>query len=165
MEDSLCSLGSCVLHLHIDNKAFPTVFEVTNMTEPVILGRTQAKAMGYVQFQQIWWPHALTAFPDASRKLCTHRTPTSKTTLYNQAPISKKTQPQVSLHKTRPIEITQMKQAQQTAEPVLPHIKWDTDSIQLNGKTHKLPITKEYILNEYHVFKGVGTLPRWPISH
>ena len=73
------------------------------------------------------------------------------------------TQPQVSLHKTRPIEITQMKQAQQTAEPVLPHIKWNTDSIQLNGKTHKLPITKEYILKEYHdIFKGVGTLPGGP---
>ena len=157
------SLGSCVLHLHINNKAFPTVFEVTNMTGPVILGRTQAKAMGYVQFPQIWWPHALTAFPDASRKLCTHRTPTPKTILYSQAHISKQTQPQVSLHKTRPIEITQMKQAQQTAEPVLPHIKWNTDSIQLNGKTHKLPITKEYILKEYHdVFKGVGTLPGGP---
>ena len=65
---------------------------------------------------------------------------------------------QVSLHKTRPIEITQMKQAQWTAEPVLPHIKWNTDSIQLNGKTHKLPITKEY----HDVFKRVGTLPGGP---
>ena len=70
MEDSLYTvLGSCVLHLHIDNKVFPTVFEVTNMTGPVILGRIQAKAMGYIQFPQIWWPHALTAFPDTSRKL------------------------------------------------------------------------------------------------
>ena len=93
------------------------------MTGPVILGRTQAKAMGYVQFPQIWQPHALTTFPDASRTLCTHKTPTPKTILYSQTDISKKTQPQVSLHKARPIEITQMKQAQQTAEPVLPHIK------------------------------------------
>ena len=56
------SLGSCVLHLHIDNKVFPTIFEVTNMTGPVILSRIQAKAMGYIQFPQIWWPHALTTF-------------------------------------------------------------------------------------------------------
>ena len=119
--------------------------------------------MGYVQFPQIWWPHALTTFPDTSRKLCTHKTPTPKTALYSQAHISTKTQPQVSLHKTRPTEITQTKQAQQTTEPVLPHIKWNTDSIQLNGKTHKLPITKEYILKEYHdIFKGVGTLPGGP---
>ena len=54
------SLGSCVLHLHIDNKAFPTIFEVTNMTGPIILGRTQAKAMGYVKFPKIKCPHAFT---------------------------------------------------------------------------------------------------------
>ena len=55
------------------------------MTGPVILGRIQAKAMGYIQFPQIWWPHALTTFPDTSRKLCTHRTPTPKTALHSQA--------------------------------------------------------------------------------
>ena len=127
------SLGSCVLHLHID-KVFPTIFEVTNMKGPMILSRVQAKAMGYVQFPQIRRPHALTTFTDASRNLCIPRTPTPKT-----------------------------KQTQQTTEPVLPHIKWNTDSIQLNGKTHKLPITKEYILKEYHdIFKGVGTLPGGP---
>ena len=54
-----------------------------------------------------------------------------------------KDSPQVPLHKTKPIEITQTKQVQQTTEPVLPHIKWNTDSIELNGKTHKLPITKD----------------------
>ena len=147
------SLGSCVLHLHIDNKVFPTIFEVTNMTGPMILGRIQAKAMGYVQFPQIWQPHALTTSPHTSRNLCTSRTPAPKTSL----------QPQVPLHKTTPTEITKAKQAQQTMEPVLPHIKWNTDSIQLNGKTHKLPITKEYILKEYNdVFKEVGTLPGSP---
>ena len=90
---SIHSLGSCVLHLHIDNKVFPTIFEITNITGPVILGRTQAKAMGYVQFPQIWWPHALTTFPNASRKLCTYKTPTPKTTPYSQAHISKKLNP------------------------------------------------------------------------
>ena len=129
----------------------------------MILGRTQAKAMGCVQFPQIWQPHTSTTFPNASRKLCTYRTPTPKTILYSQAHISKKTQPQVSLHKTKPIEIMQTKQVQQTTEPVLPHIKWNTDSIEINGKAHKLPIAKEYILKEYHdVFKGVGTLPGGP---
>ena len=157
------SLGSCVLHLHIDNKVFPTLFEVTNTTGPVILSRVQAKAMGNVQFPQIRWPHALTTFPDTSRNLCTHRTPKPKTALYSQAHIATKTQPQVSLHKTGQREITLAKQAQQTTEPVLPHIKWNTDSIQLNGKTHKLPITKEYTLREYHdIFKGIGTLPGGP---
>ena len=106
------------------------------MTGPVILGRTQAKAMGYVQFPQIWWPHTLTVFPTTSKELCAHKTPIPMTVLHGKAHISRKTQPQVSLHKTKPIDATQTKQLRQTAEPVLPHIKWNTDSIELNGKTH-----------------------------
>ena len=55
------------------------------------------------------------------------------------------------------------KQSKQTDEPVVPQIKWNQDSIELNGKTHKLPITKEYMLKEYSdIFKGVGTLPEGP---
>ena len=51
----------------------------------------------------------------------------------------------------------------QTTEPVVPQIKWNTDSIDLNGKIHKLPITKDYMLIEYiHSFKSVGTLPGRP---
>ena len=35
--------------------------------------------------------------------------------------------------------------------------------VTINGKTHPLPTTKEYILHEYaDVFKGVGTLPGGP---
>ena len=46
---------------------------------------------------------------------------------------------------------------------MVPQIKWNTDSIELNGKTHKLPITKNYMLKEYsNIFKGVGTLPGGP---
>ena len=150
------SLGLCVLLLHIDNKLFPTIFEVTNMPRPIILGRVQAKAMGYIQFPQIQWPHTLNMFQHTYRNLWTHKTHAAKTT-------ETAFQPQVSIHKTTPIEKNKAKQALQTAEPVLPQIKWNTDSIQLNGKTHKLPITKEYILKEYNdIFKGVGTLPGGP---
>ena len=39
--------------------------------------------------------------------------------------------------------------SKQTSEPVIPQIKWNTDSIELNGKIHKLPITKDYMLKEY----------------
>ena len=76
---SIHSLGSCVLHLHIDNKAFPTIFEVTNMTGPIILSRLQAKAMGYVQFPKIEWPHAFKMYAAALMKICTNRTPPPET--------------------------------------------------------------------------------------
>ena len=70
------------------------------------------------------------------------------------------TQPQVSLYKNGSTKATQ---AKQTTEPVLPLIKWNTDSIELNGKTHKLPSTKDYMLKEYSdMFKGIGILPGGP---
>ena len=42
-------------------------------------------------------------------------------------------------------------------------VSWCKSSITINGKTHPLPTTKEYILHEYaDVFKGVRTLPGGP---
>ena len=67
------------------------------------------------------------------------------------------------VHKNESTQATQAKQSRQTTEPVVPQIKWNTDSIELNGKIHKLPITKDYMLKKYSdVFKGVGTLPGGP---
>ena len=44
-----------------------------------------------------------------------------------------------------------------------PQVSWCKNSITINGKTHPLPTTKEYILHEYvDIFKGVGTLPGGP---
>ena len=44
-----------------------------------------------------------------------------------------------------------------------PQVSWCKNSVTINGKTHPLPTTKEYILHEYaDVFKGVGTLPGGP---
>ena len=73
------------------------------------------------------------------------------------------TTPRVQVHKSESTKVTQAKQSKQTAEPVVPQMKWNADSIELNGKVHKLPITKDYMLREYSdVFKGIGTLPGGP---
>ena len=65
--------------------------------------------------------------------------------------------------KSESSKATLEKQSKQTDEPVIPKIKWNQDSIELNSKAHKLPITKEYMLKEYSdVFKGIGTLPGGP---
>ena len=48
-------------------------------------------------------------------------------------------------------------------EPKSPQVSWCKNSITIDGKTHPLPTTKEYILHEYaEVFKGIGTLPGGP---
>ena len=50
-----------------------------------------------------------------------------------------------------------------THKPKSAQVSWCKSSITINGKTHPLPTTKEYILHEYaDVFKGVGTLPGGP---
>ena len=48
-------------------------------------------------------------------------------------------------------------------KPKSAQVSWCKSSVTINGKTHPLPTTKEYILHEYaDVFKGVGTLPGGP---
>ena len=47
--------------------------------------------------------------------------------------------------KSESSKVTLEKQSRQTDEPVIPKIKWNQDSIELNVKVHKLPVTKEYI--------------------
>ena len=70
------------------------------------------------------------------------------------------TTPKIHVHKNESIKATRVKQLKQTSEPVIPQIKWNTDSIEHNEKTHKLPITKDYMLKKYSdIVKGVGTLP------
>ena len=48
-------------------------------------------------------------------------------------------------------------------EPKSPQVSWCKNSTTIDGKTHPLPTTKEYILHEYaDVFKCIGTLPGGP---
>ena len=114
------SLGSYVLHLHVDNKAFPTVFEVTNMTWLIILGRAKAKSMGYIEFPKINWPHTFTMYPTTSKKICTIKTLVPEAVPSFSPTDSMGTTPRVHVHKNESIKATQAKQSKQTTEPVVP---------------------------------------------
>ena len=147
------------MHLHVDNKAIPTVFEVSYTTGPVILGRAQAKTMEYVEFPKIKCPHTFTMYPATSKKICTIKTLSPETATGFPPRDSIGATPRVHVHESESTKATQAKQSRQTTEPVVPQIKWNTDSIELNGKIHKLLITKDYMLMEYSdVFKSVGTI-------
>ena len=124
----------------------------------------QAKAMGYVQFPQIIEPHAFKMSTATLKKVCTKVTHTSETAEDCKSKNVRGTKQKGQLaQKSESSKATLKKQFKQTDEPVIPKIKWNQDSIELNGKMHKLPITKEYILKEYSdVFKGIGTLPGGP---
>ena len=120
--------------------------------------------MGYVQFPWIIEPHAFKMFTATLKKVCTKVTHTPETPQDCKSKTIKGTRPKGQLaQKSESSRATQEKQSKQTDEPVIPKIKWNQDSIELNGKVHKLPITKEYMLKEYSdVFKGIGTLPGGP---
>ena len=134
----------------------------------------QAKAMGYVQLPWIIEPDAFKTFTANLKKVSTKVTHSPETpqdckpktvrgTRSEGQPTQKSgdTKPKGQLaQKSESSKVTQEKQSKQTDEPVIPKIKWNKDSIELNGKIHKLPITKEYMLKEYSdIFKGIGTLP------
>ena len=130
----------------------------------MILGRMQAKAMGYVQFPWIIEPHAFTMSTATLKKVCAKVTHTPETTEDCKSKNVRGTRPREQpAQKNESSKATLEKESKQTDEPVIPKVKWNQDSINLNGKVHKLPITKEYMLKEYSdVFKGIGTLPGGP---
>ena len=120
--------------------------------------------MRYVEFPKIKWPHAFTTYLTTLKKICHNQDTCTRDCNHGPPPTdSDGTTPRVHVHKSESTKATQAKQSKQTAEPVVPQIKWNADSIELNGKVHKLPITKDYMLREYSdIFKGIGTLPGGP---
>ena len=93
------------------------------MTGPIILGRTQAKVMGYVKFPKIKCPHTFTTCSTTLKKICTDKTHTPETT--NGTPPTNSTD-QVHVHKRESTKATQVKQSKLTEEPVVPKIRWNT---------------------------------------
>ena len=66
-----------------------------------------------------------------------------------------------------PVETTNgpvIPSVQKFTDPVVPVIqKCTQEKITISGKTHSLPTTKNYLLQEYaDVFQGIGTLPGGP---
>ena len=68
----------CVL-TYSQNKVFPTIFEVTDTQGLIILGRKQAKAMGYVQYSAIKPPNTIQKA--SKHKVCAGMTHNPKWTL------------------------------------------------------------------------------------
>ena len=80
------------------------------------------------------------------------------------------TKPQMNIkgkhmQEKEPSAATQEKQSRQTDEPVLPKIKWNKDSIELNDKVYRLPIMKNYILKEFRCIQRCWHSTRWTLSH
>ena len=87
-----------------------------------------------------------------------------QTTVYKDCAVySLKTAPKADQTAQEEHKVATKAKVNTAHEPRSAQVSWCKSSITMNGKTHPLPTTKEYILYEYvDVFKGVGTLPGGP---
>ena len=137
--DSLVeNLGSCIVYLYHGNKMYRVLCEVADSKGHMILGRKQALVMEYVSFPEIQKP---TVHAKTDRSIKTLVEEPAKTT---NGPV--------------------IPRVQKCTDPVVPVIQSRTqEKITINRKTHSLPTTKDYLLQEYaDVFQGIGTLPGGP---
>ena len=132
------NLGSCVVYLYHGDKKYRVLTEVADSKGHMILGRKQALLMEYVSFPKIQQPDVQSK-TDMSIKTVIDERPKS-----TGNPVTSRVQEQMN--------------------PVVPKIQeCSDDKITIGGKTHQLPTTKEYLLQEYaDVFQGKGTLPGGP---
>ena len=133
-------MGSCIIHAHSSKTVYKLECQVTKTEGYFILGRDTAVKMNYVNFTEVTPPqrslHNLVSTQAVSQESAT-----------------------VSVDKLTKKNAVSDKKSQL----VKPTVKNNRDSITLNGKTHSLPITKEYLMKEYKdVFSGIGTVPGGP---
>ena len=136
-----------------------------------ILGRTQAKLMNYISCPEIHAPPGQGQSPVSTDSLKSRDSVYSLETMNSSLQSAKTAQSMDSLKTTPTTDQTAQEEhrAATRAKSSTAHgsqsaqVSWCKSSVTINGKTHPLPTTKEYILHEYvDVFKGVGTLPGGP---
>ena len=157
--------------MYMSEKTERVTWQVTNMTGVPILGRVQAKLMNYISYPEIHAPKKQEHQPVSANSLKSTDYVHSLETTGNSLQ-SKKTAQSMDSLKTTPAtnqaaqeehrSATRVKSA--TAHgPKSPQVSWCKSAVTINGKTHPLPTTKEYILHEYaDIFRGIGTLPGGP---
>ena len=159
-------LGSIVLYMHTKEKTDRVTWQDTDTTGVPILGRSQAKHMNYINYPEI---HAPQQQPPVSQS-----SPKSTGYIHSLETVQHSLQSHPKFNwKFNWLKFDQTAQEEHRAatraksgtahKPKSPQVSWCKNSITINGKTHPLPTTKEYILHEYaDVFKGVATLPEDP---
>ena len=133
-----------------------------------MLGRTQAKLMNYISYPEVHTPKSQEQSPVSANSL------KSTDYIYSLGTTNSSLQYEKTVQSTDSLKT--MPTTDQTAQeehgnatraksstahgPKSPQVSWCKNSVTINGKTHPLPTTKEYILHEHaDIFKGVGTLP------
>ena len=174
-------LGSMTIFLHVGNKTFKALCQVTNTDDCLLMGRTLAKTMGYINYPDIKPPTKTKqnmqtsiktaqtemntvdteAAPDPQRKQCKQTDPESVS--QNSNIIDKETLQLIQetinvISSNMNLEEDMLTKPQKVRANL--HNEHNNAKVTVNDKEHSLPTTKEYILKEYaDVFAGIGTLP------
>ena len=153
----------------MSEKTDRVIWQVTDTTGVLILGTAQAKFINYVSYPKIHpYQEQSPVSQDSlkstdyihSPKATNHSLQSTKTA---QSMDSLKTAPKANQTAQEEHRVATKAKTSTAHEPRSAQVSWCKSLITINGKTHPLPTTKEYILHEYaDVFKGVGTLPGGP---
>ena len=176
-------LGSITIFLHVNNKTFKTLCQVTNTDDCLLMGRTLAKAMGYIDYPDIKPPTKIKQNTQTYIKAVQAETNTVDTELASESQQnqSKQTSAKSVPKSSNVIDRETLKLIQKIINAISSsmnlneniaiklqkvHVSHHSEhnnnsaTVTVNGKEHHLPTTKECILKEYvDVFTGIGTLP------
>ena len=126
-DSPVVNLGSCIVCLYHGNKTFRVLWEFADSKGHMILGRKQALVMEYVSFPEIQKPAFQTK---TERSVKTLVEEPAKTTDGPAIP-----------------------RVQKCTDPVVPVIQKRTqERISVNGKTHLLPTSKDYLIFQLEIF-------------
>ena len=174
-------LGSMTIFLHVNNKTFKALCQVTNTDDCLLMGRALAKTMGYIDYPDIKPPTKIKQNTQTNIKAVQAKTNTVDTGSASepQRNQSKQTSAKSVPKSSNVIDRETLQLIQETINAISSsmnlneniamkpqkvhvslHNEHDSATVTVNGKEHSLPTTKEYILKEYaDVFTGIGTLP------
>ena len=169
------------IFLHVNNKTFKVLCQLTNTDDCLLMGRALAKTMGYIDYPDIKPPTKIKQNTQTNIKTARAETSTADTRSASepQRNQSKQTSAKFMPKSSNVIDRETLQLIQETinaisssmnsneniaTEPQKVHASLHNEHgsarVTINGKEHSLPTTKEYILKEYaDVFTGIGTLP------
>ena len=164
-------MGSIALYMYTSEKTDRVIWQVTITMGVPILGRSQVKLMDYISYPEIHAPTSQEQSPVSANSFKSadyvYSLETTNSSLQSgntvQSTDSLKTTPTTDQTAQEEHRAATKAKSSTTHEPKSAQVSWCKSSVTINGKTHPLPTTKEYILHEYaDVFKEVGTVPGGP---
>ena len=174
------------IFLHVNNKTFKALCQVTDTDDYLLMGRALAKTMGYIDYPDTKPPTKIKQNTQTNIKVVQAKTNTIDTESASelQRNQSKQISAKFVPKSSNVIDRETLQLIQETINAISSsmnlneniamtlqkvhvslHSEHNSTTVIINGKEHSLQTTKEYILKEYaDVFTGIGTIPR-PAYH